>query len=1552
MASTNNTYTTAGANNWYAPHGVSNVVVEGWGGGGAGANRTTAGQGGGGEGGGYAKLNSFSATAGTTYALVVGAGGNSNNASNGVSTTFNSTSLVAVGGNSVALNTATGATAHTSGSTGDVKNYGGGGVTGNNTIWGGGGGSSGGTGASGRAGQGNTGGGNGTDSANLPAGAGAGGNGGKSNGSVGSDGVAPGGAGGGAARANSTNRKGGNGATGKLIITYDYTPNAISMDGSTQYGTLSNFAGIANLTGTETIEGWFYNDSTSGAYAYAAAIYDATYKHAQIQTENGTGNTGTNFGVDYASVSADGYNNSSTIFAQNTWVHIALVGTLNDYSKLYLNGTEISYTARNTPSGALASPYDHNFYIGAKPSYDTGASNWKGRAGGFVRVWNRALSGAEINSNKNKQLTAANEQGLIINLKFTEGSGTSIANEANGSYNMSLTGAPPWTPGPPTSAATYTAKTVTGKANIAAPASTKTVLGQARITSTSSKTILGKSNIILKADSITDNFDDNSLDAKWTSYGFTSGSVAESSQTLRFTSAANTNASESGIYSTNKLNFTGTRVSIQGVTMPSGHCYFDFGIQLEAQILENSDANFILIGVDTGTGKLQASKKVSNSFSVVAEVTYNSTNHKYWALRESGGTMYWEYSSDGSSWNTLWSEANPFAVTAAYMLLDNYEYDATTAPTVGVFDNVNIVLNTSTKTIAGQSRIAGTTSKTLLGRGRVEITSTKTLDGKSRITVSTPKTLQGISRVTVSTPKTLAGKSRVTVSTPKTVQGISRVTVTTPKTILGRGSVSAPTIKTVQGISRVTASTPKTILGKGAILGTTPKTITGKGRVQITSTTALQGKSRVTVSTPKTILGISRIGLVTPKTILGKSRIEITSAKTIAGKSRVEIISSKTVQGKSNILVTGTSSKTVQGISRVTAAGSQTIQGKGRIELISSKTIQGKSRVELTSPKTIQGQSKISIVTAKTIQGVSNINTGPSSSSKTIQGKSNIVGWYNDSWHNRVKVTVLASKVDADLTGFPVLVNLADLPAGFHTNVNQTDARDIRVTKADGATEVPREVVYYDAATDKGELHFKGDIDGDVDTDFYIYYGNSSASDYAIDSTYGAENVWDSSTLGVWHMNNPSATIYDSTTNDLDAVAYSNSGGTGTQSFEQTSPGKIGKNVKFNDENSALIVPDQALLDVTSMTMQGWFYCTNATSEYIYLFGRWLNSGTNAWSLWMPSWNSNNFDIRLKCATSPAYTFTSINGIFNNWFFVALRYDSATHRMSLWLNGSEAYNNSASFSGDIIASNEPLSFGNTTTDNTHSSTLYGFNGNQDEFRFSNVARSDAWMSTTYNNQNSPSTFYNPGAQETTETITTKTITGTARIELSTTKTLTGKSSIAITADKTISGVSRIAITGTKTVQGKARVAIATGKTIQGKSRIGLVSSQVIPGKARITSLTSQTIAGKAKIIMQAVAAYQSITGHSRITTTVGKTISGVAKVNVISDQEITGLSRITANTARTIKGTACIFVPGLFISRNGISNANPVLYNPQGQGLYDMNSSLSTPKTGLSDLRT
>ncbi len=93
-------FTAPGSHTWTVPAGVTTITVEAWGGGGAGGGVTGyAAGGGGGAGGQYAK-KVVAVSAGDTYTVVVGAGGNGNtgNGADGEDSIFGASVVVAKGG--------------------------------------------------------------------------------------------------------------------------------------------------------------------------------------------------------------------------------------------------------------------------------------------------------------------------------------------------------------------------------------------------------------------------------------------------------------------------------------------------------------------------------------------------------------------------------------------------------------------------------------------------------------------------------------------------------------------------------------------------------------------------------------------------------------------------------------------------------------------------------------------------------------------------------------------------------------------------------------------------------------------------------------------------------------------------------------------------------------------------------------------------------------------------------------------------------------------------------------------------------------------------------------------------------------------------------------------------------------------------------------------------------------------------------------------------------------------------------------------------------------
>jgi hypothetical protein len=215
IAQTSITLTPSSGPTWTAPAGITQIIVEAWGGGGKGGTRTSNGNAGGGGGGAYAK-KVINVVSGNTYNLAVGTG-STTLAAGGDSWFINNSTVLAKGGNSVTDNTATGATGGVGApiSKGDASFVfaGGNGANGSGTYGGGGGSSAGNTQI-------------GITATSVigpaaPTGGGKGGNGRSSSEGNGTAGSIPGGGGGGGYRTSAGTRTGGPGGDGQIIITYD-----------------------------------------------------------------------------------------------------------------------------------------------------------------------------------------------------------------------------------------------------------------------------------------------------------------------------------------------------------------------------------------------------------------------------------------------------------------------------------------------------------------------------------------------------------------------------------------------------------------------------------------------------------------------------------------------------------------------------------------------------------------------------------------------------------------------------------------------------------------------------------------------------------------------------------------------------------------------------------------------------------------------------------------------------------------------------------------------------------------------------------------------------------------------------------------------------------------------------------------------------------------------------------------------------------------------------------------------------------------------------------
>jgi hypothetical protein len=339
------------------------------------------------------------------------------------------------------------------------------------------------------------------------------------------------------------------------------------------------------------------------------------------------------------------------------------------------------------------------------------------------------------------------------------------------------------------------------------------------------------------------------------------------------------------------------------------------------------------------------------------------------------------------------------------------------------------------------------------------------------------------------------------------------------------------------------------------------------------------------------------------------------------------------------------------------------------------------------------------------------------------------MAWLNSSWKYRVKVTVRATQVPSTLTDFPVYLDLNTLPPAFHAYV-KTDGSDIRITTSTGNTEVPFEIVYYDSTADLGEIHFKApSLSSSVDTDFYIYYGNAAASAYAVGATYGAYNVWTTSS-SVYHLNETNNT----TANGYKNAKANSTHGTGTSmNLALTANTKVGKGATVDGIDDKITISSVFSMGNTNGTISAWFYMPGAVSS-----GAFIKVGTNAngYAIGVGDTAFDNVGNKLIMIYDSVRWIVTTQVITQGWHFAVMTV-SAAGVPSAYLDGTLV----GTYAGtNAIAPTTSSVIGGAVTGRNFSGVL-------DEARYYNSPRTANWILAEYRNQNSPLTFYKVGVQE-------------------------------------------------------------------------------------------------------------------------------------------------------------------------------------------------------------
>ncbi|MHC4497500.1 MAG: hypothetical protein ACYS21_00135, partial [Planctomycetota bacterium] len=349
-----------------------------------------------------------------------------------------------------------------------------------------------------------------------------------------------------------------------------------------------------------------------------------------------------------------------------------------------------------------------------------------------------------------------------------------------------------------------------------------------------------------------------------------------------------------------------------------------------------------------------------------------------------------------------------------------------------------------------------------------------------------------------------------------------------------------------------------------------------------------------------------------------------------------------------------------------------------------------------------------------------------------------ISGWLSGGWDQRIKMTIdsAGSKVDSDLTDFPILVYLStssgigsdDVSAVFDELTADANRKKIAVTKSDGTTELYVEIEEWDDASETAWLWVKvagtNSISSSADTDLYLYYD----VDHADNTTYVGDSgsrteVWDPNFVGVWHLIETAGAYQDSTSNNNDSTAISVN--------SRTATGKIGSDTPDFEQasgHSITITNVVAEVGTSTGTLEMWVNIENEVDEQLFVFIGEAGSGNGYGTqdeLHIGTGNpytGNQYSIYVESTGSigDAAFGTSDTGV---WEHVVGTY-SDSNSVKLYENGTFA-GEDTDF-GAVESANWAAAFiGRPTAAERY------FDGLADEVRISNSARSAAWTEASF-----------------------------------------------------------------------------------------------------------------------------------------------------------------------------------------------------------------------------
>ncbi|MCK5137188.1 MAG: DUF2341 domain-containing protein, partial [Bacteroidales bacterium] len=347
-----------------------------------------------------------------------------------------------------------------------------------------------------------------------------------------------------------------------------------------------------------------------------------------------------------------------------------------------------------------------------------------------------------------------------------------------------------------------------------------------------------------------------------------------------------------------------------------------------------------------------------------------------------------------------------------------------------------------------------------------------------------------------------------------------------------------------------------------------------------------------------------------------------------------------------------------------------------------------------------------------------------------------VSGQWLDGYCYRKQITIQESQIPdgSDFTDFPVLISVSldnDLRDEFNGGyVNNSNGWDLVFTSSDGEARLDHEVEKYVAATGEYVAWVKiPTLDHNDNTIIYLYFGyDTPASDPS------TANTWSNGFVSVYHLHD-----------DEDDALGANDG---------TSIGTVNETGRVLDaedfergDNTDRIELGNFDISTSAITISAWVRPESFAITDARIVSK-ATGSVDAEHWWMLSTIGDGSELRFRLKTGgTTSTYNPGVSVLNTgtWSYVTAVYDGSN--MNLYHNGAvvgsgsgKTGNISTSSLVDVAIGNQPASaFGDGERP---------FDGRIDEVRIASTSRSGDWLTTEYNNQNSPGTFYSLGTQQT------------------------------------------------------------------------------------------------------------------------------------------------------------------------------------------------------------